>query len=834
MQFRKPYVTPKTERKFMFRYQLLVVIFFIWFILYSLTYLVSKIVLTDIYNNVEENNIEEQLNRANKAIDEIKSSISTNASSWAHNSNAYLFITSKDSKFIRDNITEDFIKNTQLNLILFLSSNNKLFYGILANMPNKVTIQLTPSELTNYFPASAIQNSTINNLDGFIATPAGIMLIASRPIINNATNTFGGSLIIGRYFDNDLLQKIGYIANGSFTIYDSTAIKNDPKLMNAYSHALQKPNYTPQMLNEQANFVYFVINDINNKPIALAELKLPTIFSSFKKIHHYFLIVLIAILILNIVLWWLVQGIALGRLLNLHRQISQLGTKNDFSQRIAILHDDGLVIVINKINELLDIIEESQEKLEQRVAERTRELQNSNIKLLQEISERKTAEKALEINKEQLNYAENFDVLTDLPNRVLFSGLLHKVIEEAKLTKKMIAILILDLDRFKNINDSMGHAVGDKLLRLVAQRLKQGRINEKAIARLGGDEFIILTHGITDISQVSSIAQKILNIFNEPFLIDNREFHIKASIGISIFPKDASTFEDLLKNADLAMYHAKKTGGATFHYYTNEMEKWSHDIIELESNLRKAIINNEFSVYYQPIINLADKTIVSLEALIRWNHPEFGFIAPTVFIPVAEETGLILQIGEFVLREACLTNKSWQNEGFVPINIAVNLSPIQFRDRNLVNTIKKILKETQLDPKYLEFEITEGTVMQTDTSTLEKLKDIHDMGINIAIDDFGTGFSSISYLKQFPIKIIKIDQSFVKGIPDDPEDMAITKSIITLAHNLGFKVIAEGIETQAQLNYLIEQGCDMGQGFIFSKPLSKDKIRLQFFKIGIH
>ncbi len=408
--------------------------------------------------------------------------------------------------------------------------------------------------------------------------------------------------------------------------------------------------------------------------------------------------------------------------------------------------------------------------------------------------------------------------------------MLNKAISHANRHKKVLAILFIDLDRFKTINDALGHPTGDMVLKEIAHRFGTTLRAGDILARLGGDEFIILLNDIGHPKFASPVAEKLLQVSAKPVKVDSHEFFITASIGICVFPNDGVSLEDLQKNADMAMYKAKRSGGGVYQYFTKEMNLEAHAHIQLEAALRKAINNNEFLLYYQPKLNLADGVITGVEALIRWDNPELGMVSPASFIPLAEETGLIMQIGEWALREACRANKSWQDQGYNPISVAVNISPKQFRHQDITQLIASVLEETGLEPRYLEMEITETAVMDNVETAASKLNDIQKMGVDISVDDFGTGYTSISYLKQFPIAVLKIDQSFIRGIPHNQNDIAITSAVIALAHSLSMKVVAEGVETAEQLQFLADNNCDVVQGYYLSRPLPEAKIILQLTK----
>ncbi|HEY5800417.1 MAG TPA: EAL domain-containing protein [Burkholderiaceae bacterium] len=419
----------------------------------------------------------------------------------------------------------------------------------------------------------------------------------------------------------------------------------------------------------------------------------------------------------------------------------------------------------------------------------------------------------------QLNHLALHDNLTQLPNRILLEDRVEQAIASAQRSGKRLAVMFVDLDRFKIVNDTLGHHYGDKLLREVADRLRGTLRAEDTIARVGGDEFIVLAKELPDAQAAGQLADKIVASLSLPYLIDEQEQDISASVGISIFPDDGADLRTLMSNADSAMYHAKKMGRNNSQYFTPEMNQAASTRLELERSLRRAIEQEEFELYYQPKVDVASGNIGAMEALVRWRHPTRGIVSPMEFIPLAEELGLIIPLGAWVLMTACQQNKQWQLAGLPPMRVAVNLSAVQFRQRNLAEFVAQVLADTGLDPAWLELEVTESVVMQNAEDATETLMQLHGQGIHISIDDFGTGYSSLSYLKRFPLDTLKIDRSFVRDISSNPDDAAIVKSVIALAHSLRLKVIAEGVESVEQLEFLRALGCDEYQGYYNSKPL---------------
>jgi diguanylate cyclase len=420
----------------------------------------------------------------------------------------------------------------------------------------------------------------------------------------------------------------------------------------------------------------------------------------------------------------------------------------------------------------------------------------------------------------ETKYSAQHDVVTDLPNRLLLRDRITQAIQLARRRNTSTGVLFLDLDRFKYINDSLGHSVGDKLLQSVSLRLVSSVRISDTVSRQGGDEFIILLSEITHPHHAAVSAKKILLALGAPHSIGGHDLHIDGSIGISVFPGDGEDTETLIKNADTAMYDAKAKGRNNFQFFKAEMNLKMVERQILEAGLRRALERNEFLLHFQPKVNLRTAEITSAEALVRWQHPDRGLIPPGQFVPVAEDCGLILKIGRWVLCEACRQARAWQLQGLPPLSIAVNVSAMEFRSKGFVENVGSILSETGLDPRYLELELTEGVLMDDAEFTASVLRELKTMGVQLAVDDFGTGYSSLSYLRKFPIDALKIDRSFVNQITADSDDSTIVAAIINMGKSLKYLVVAEGIETQQQRTYLQSRHCEEGQGYLFSKPVS--------------
>jgi len=430
--------------------------------------------------------------------------------------------------------------------------------------------------------------------------------------------------------------------------------------------------------------------------------------------------------------------------------------------------------------------------------------------------------------EQKIRHLAYHDVLTGLPNRMLFMDRIDQAISRAQREDSQFALLFLDIDHFKVINDSMGHAAGDQLLNIVSQRLTQVLRKTDTVARLGGDEFTIILEALDDPKSVESVAKNILKSLDELTLINNKEVHVGGSIGIALYPQDGDSFGALLKNADIAMYRAKELGRQTFQFYENEMSLKAMQRLDLENQIRRALKNEEFLVYYQPKVNLSSGQCIGMEALVRWQHPQRGLISPAEFIPLAEETGLIIQLDEWVMRSACKQFKKWQTSGYTIDSLSVNVSARHFKEGGLLGHCKNVMEDVQLSPQFIEIELTESALVDNYKNAKEILNKIHSMGVKIALDDFGTGYASMAYLKEFPFDTVKLDCSFVKDLPDDKENAAIVKAMIQLVAALNLNLVAEGVETEQQKNYLIENSCMQGQGYLWSQPINASEFEKTF------
>lgn len=431
----------------------------------------------------------------------------------------------------------------------------------------------------------------------------------------------------------------------------------------------------------------------------------------------------------------------------------------------------------------------------------------------------------LRAQKNALQYQATHDALTGLANRILFSERLEHAIKKSKERHSQMALLFIDLDHFKEINDSLGHEAGDEVLTIVTNRLHKTIQNEEVLARFGGDEFTVIIEGLQKAEEAMLLAEKILKVLSEPIALDHNELYVGCSIGISLYPDNGDTPQDLLKYADAAMYAAKNEGRNNVQYYTSEMTARALERVVMEASLRTGLKNEEFVVYFQPQVNGRSNTLNGMEALVRWQSPTVGLVSPAAFIPIAESTGLIVELDRFVMKSAMTQIALWNNEGLNPGILAMNLTMKQLQQNDFISFLTDLIATTGCREEWIELEVTEDQIMMNPDEAIEILREISRIGVKIAVDDFGTGYSSLSYLKKLPINKLKIDQSFVHGLPNDGEDSAITKAIIALAQSLNLEIIAEGVETREQKEFLVQNGCENIQGYFYSKPLPADKMK---------
>ena len=634
-----------------------------------------------------------------------------------------------------------------------------------------------------------------------------MILLSICPILTSAgEGPINGYIVLGANFTEKKIADIGEELSSEIKLTFLKDFEYDRKFFDLKDDKIQIDAVSDQKIIGRA-----FLDDIDGKHLLLLSIEKNRDINNIGEagikatlwllLGLFFLFAIIITVILD-------RGILL-RFQELSNDIRKIGEGKDLSVRLKRQNiDDELTDVSNEINGMLGALERSQLFLSKSESA----LKKAIEKLQDEVLEHQKTQ-------EQIKYIAYHDTLTGLPNRNLLNELLVHSITLAERNNKCMAVLFLDIDGFKMINDSKGHGMGDQILQEVAERLLKTLRKSDVIARHGGDEFIVIIEELDNCSGVELIANKIINCFQEPFHLENQDYFLTTSVGVAVYPADGQTPDMLIKNADIAMYKAKENGKNQYLFCTPVMKDVANETMELSTNLYRAIEKNELELYYQPQLSCHNNQIMGVEALIRWRHPVMGLISPAKFIPIAEKTGLILPIGEWVLRTACQQNKKWQEQGLPKIRMGVNLSLRQFHNNDLLNLVESVLKETKLAPQYLELEITETIAMKEKSYIINTLNAFRQIGVSIAIDDFGTEYSSLSYLKHLPVDRLKVAMQFIRGIGIDHKDEALAKGIIVLAKSIGMNVIAEGVETKEQLEFLKNHNCDEIQGYYFFKPL---------------
>ena len=774
----------------------------------AIMYLTLSSIMLSKINLLEQQYMWEHMKRVENAVDYALQGLAADAFDWAVWDDTYAYIHDHNRAYEESNLTPATFSNLKIDVMAYVDENGKwVFAGIFD--PETRQIKPVPEELKTYVKNSPILKNTDTDyrFRSLIMLPGQPMLLAACPILeSDGSGPIRGHMIVAVAFNTDRVEQL---SNQLDIELEAVNLDQAEGALEARLAKEHKPSV--EILNENEMEGVSILRDAYGQPAIGLKIK------KNRDIHQvgrnglettlwvltgaFFLLILAQLAFLDRKI--------LRRLRNFSEAIRGIGQKRAFSSRLPVNEvTDEITIVASSVNELLSEIETSQVQV--RCSEAA--LKKAVAKLQIEIVAR-------EKNQEKIKYIANHDSLTGLPNRRLLTSLLRRSIKKAVLSERLVAVMFLDIDGFKMINDTLGHAKGDELLQAVAHRLTKTLRREDIIARLGGDEFSIVLDNIKQPGQVEAIAEKVINCFYEPFLINQRDCFLTASMGVSLYPSDGKTPESLIKNADIAMYKAKERGKNQCVFSTSIMRSAITETMELSNRLYRALERGELEVYYQPQVSCVTRKFKGMEALIRWHHPELGLISPAKFIPIAEQTGLIFPIGEWVLQTACRQNKIWQEQGWPPMRIGVNLSLRQFQKDNLVETVQAVLLETGLAPEYLELEITESIAMKEKRHIIKILSGLRAMGIHIAIDDFGTEYSSLNYLKHLPVDRLKIDMSFVQGIEEDPKDAAITRTIISLAKNIGLEVIAEGVENEQQFVFLQQHGCNEVQGYYFSPPL---------------
>ena len=777
----------------------------------GMVYLILHTVMQDKINILEDKYIIENVERTKKEIFKEIEVLDTIVMDWAVWDNSYQFMIDKNPEYIKANLSEDTLNNLKINIMLFIDNKGNLVHGEGYDLQKKESVPIDEALLKYIKDHSLLQNSDVKYRKSGIVTLNGkdLILLSICPILTSAgEGPINGYIVLGANFTEKKIADIGEELSSEIKLTFLKDFEYDRKFFDLKDDKIQIDAVSDQKIIGRA-----FLDDIDGKHLLLLSIEKNRDINNIGEagikatlwllLGLFFLFAIIITVILD-------RGILL-RFQELSNDIRKIGEGKDLSVRLKRQNiDDELTDVSNEINGMLGALERSQLFLSKSESA----LKKSIEKLQDEVLEHQKTQ-------EQIKYIAYHDTLTGLPNRNLLNELLVHSITLAERNNKCMAVLFLDIDGFKMINDSKGHGMGDQILQEVAERLLKTLRKSDVIARHGGDEFIVIIEELDNCSGVELIANKIINCFQEPFHLENQDYFLTTSVGVAVYPADGQTPDMLIKNADIAMYKAKENGKNQYLFCTPVMKDVANETMELSTNLYRAIEKNELELYYQPQLSCHNNQIMGVEALIRWRHPVMGLISPAKFIPIAEKTGLILPIGEWVLRTACQQNKKWQEQGLPKIRMGVNLSLRQFHNNDLLNLVESVLKETKLAPQYLELEITETIAMKEKSYIINTLNAFRQIGVSIAIDDFGTEYSSLSYLKHLPVDRLKVAMQFIRGIGIDHKDEALAKGIIVLAKSIGMNVIAEGVETKEQLEFLKNHNCDEIQGYYFFKPLAE-------------
>lgn len=743
----------------------------------SIVYFITKDAFLNNVNNIEDKYTRKQVKQVANALSQDIFQLKSFNQDYAGWNATYVFVKDRNSNYIEENLIDETFSTNGWNVFVLIDKEGKVVYEKGYDLENEKEVPMSKSLLKHLnIQLPLLRSSKIGNCaSGIISLPEGHMMLSSHPVVTSGfKGPIRGWLVIGRIIDSNKISELSKqtgleIVMGKFT-------KDDIPQNSQIEHVSfdNKARIWTKNKDDKHISGYLLINDIYQKPAFILSFHSSRyIYGQVGSSINYLMIIIIIIgVIYLITAWFFMNKFIFDRLRILVSSVSEISKNKDLSTRVSVLFKDEISLLESEFNNMLDALEDSQERI---------------------------------------IYQSHYDELTNLPNRNYFYRQTKQLLIQGKHCNRTAAILFIDIDKFKNINDSLGHEIGDKVLKIVGDRLKDILPNDSIVSRIGGDEFIVLLSNIQAGKTEEVVARRIIRAIKQPFCINDKQILITASVGISLYPDDGTDVETLINNADVAMHGVKKERNSSFRLYTADMRnRLSADM------LRRALEKNELQLHYQPQVNGLNGIIEGMEALLRWENPEFGMISPLEFIPLAEETGLIIPIGKWVLWTACMQNKKWQEKGYPSLRVAVNISSIQFMQPDFIHIVKRILRETGLDGKYLELEITESVALNNEEDVIDRLLMLRDMGIRISIDDFGTGYSSLSYLERLPIDSLKIDRTFITNIV---KNSTISKMIIGMAQSLALSVVAEGVETKEQLDYLIKYGCIYMQGYLFSKPL---------------
>ena len=804
-----------------------------------LLWFVSNSVFLGSFENIEKAGAIRNVDRALSALEAETRALAALNVDWASWDETYAYMNDRNIGYVRSTLNDETLAKQRLNVVIYLNASGKIIYkkgldlmtGREAAVPEGVLAHLRPG-------MNLLRHDTEDSgHEGIITLNEGLMLVVSHPVLTSeGKGPMRGSLVMGRSFDTaevDLLAK---------TVHMDLSISTDDlrhwplkDAEPAYGIALgaSAHDHDVSLLRLSDDWLDGIglVRDIYGTPAFALKVRMPrAIVKQGRASISYFIAYMIAgALMAALATMITIRTNIIKRLVALGDGLGDVGRTGNLAKRVSISGNDELTALSSGVNRMLGDLESleggrkaaeerlraAHDELEHRVHERTQDLVAANISLKDEIAERRRMEGLIK----DMAY---HDYLTGLPNRQLLMDRLEQAISRGNWRPTIIGVMFMDIDRFKTVNDTLGHTHGDELIRVLSKRVLESLRDGDTVARIGGDEFTILLQDLGRVEDISLVAEKILAAVRLPVSIGGHDLHVTASAGIALHPADGTDAVALLRNADVAMYHAKSKGGDSFAMYDPAMSAKAMEMLTIGNRLRSAIANDEFVLYYQPQIDMKTGIVTGSEALIRWMDPEKGLVGPSSFIPLAEEAGLIVSIDDWTFSRACAQTKKMQDAGFPEMEISVNVSARAFSDKGFVKKVASVLEVSGLPAGSLILEITESILMQNIIEGAEVMKRLRALGVRFSIDDFGTGYSSLGYLKGLPISQIKIDRSFVMDIPADNDDMLIVSAIVSLAQSLRLEVVAEGVETSEQREYLEGLKCDKMQGFLFSKPLPYD------------
>lgn len=744
-----------------------IIIFIAWFIILVSVYLGSQIIFKKSFLHLEQEAAISNLQRVDESLQQMATSVNSVLGSWSIWDDTYKFMADKNQQYIKSNLQINSFSSSDVDMVLYFDKSGKPFYSV-ASDTTRTKIIPVPKGLSDYLDPHGklvYQPTPDSGTTGIISLPDGLLFVAAHSIVTSKqTGPVRGTLMMGKHFTESSLKKLKDITKVNVSIYPLNEIKNNTPLLRTYDQ-LKAHDYLIHPINDSILIAYTLLKDINGKPIAIikANITRKIYLAGLQTIHYYNILTIAFSIMLVTLLWTSLNTLIIKRIEKMTKKMASGETSSE---------------AIN----------------------------NTNFGTLDEVS-----------FVSLLYQHATHDQLTGLGNRhLLYQGFQNRI--ETIPNGNNVICVFIDIDHFKYVNDTLGHEIGDELLVFVAKQLKSFLRGGDIASRLGGDEFVVMLFDVKP-DMIAQVVDRLFSALKKVVIISGHELTITCSMGISIYPTNGNDVPTLLKNADFALYRAKEFGRNQYQYYSDELKRTIQEANKKELELQRAIDNKELCLYYQPIYDTFSKNITNAEALIRWNHPERGILPAAEIIPIAEKCGLIIPIGQWVLKTACAQAKAWQDQGLPRIPIAVNLSLLQIKSLSINKLVTETLEATGLDPHYLELELTETSYVELTPTVLNELQMLKERGIKLAVDDFGVGYSGLGYLKRLPIHKLKIDQSFIRDIHTDTDDRAIVLAIIAIAHQLSLQVVAEGVETNEQLEFLRKHYVDSVQGNYLSKPV---------------